>query len=103
MVHQPMPLLAFVVLLSTMIGLSRAADVRLVSYNIQSGSGMDHQYNLQRTANAIIDMTPDIIGLQEVTLFTLSSTQHGSLYPCRCARRSIIAQLVMQVMIKQQC
>ncbi len=45
-----------------------ATALTVLTYNIQSGSGMDHVYNLTRTADAINAVTPqvDIVTLQEV-------------------------------------
>lgn len=43
-----------------------STGLRIASYNIRSGSGMDDVYNLSRTAEAIRLMNVDIVGLQEV-------------------------------------
>ena len=43
-------------------------SIRIVSYNIQSGNGMDHVYNVPRTAAAIDRLKPDAVGLQEVRI-----------------------------------
>lgn len=40
--------------------------LRIVSYNIRHGSGMDREVNLERTAAVLRDLTPDIVALQEV-------------------------------------
>jgi endonuclease/exonuclease/phosphatase family metal-dependent hydrolase len=44
--------------------------IRVLSYNIRHGEGMDHQLNLERTAAAIRRLQPDFVGLQEVDLHT---------------------------------
>ena len=44
-------------------------SIRIVSYNIQSGNGMDHVYNVPRTAAAIDRLKPDAVGLQEVRIY----------------------------------
>jgi len=51
-----------------LFAMSVASDttVRYLSYNIQSGSGMDGKYDLNRTAKAIVDSHADIVALQEV-------------------------------------
>lgn len=43
--------------------------IRIVSYNIQSGNGMDHVYDVPRTAAAINRLNPDAVGLQEVRIY----------------------------------
>lgn len=40
--------------------------LRVVSYNIRHGRGMDNQVNLDRTAAVLRRLQPDIVGLQEV-------------------------------------
>ena len=46
---------------------------RVVSYNIKHGLGMDDRVDLNRTAQAIRALVPDIVGLQEVDLGTTRS------------------------------
>lgn len=46
-------------------GLSRP-DVRVVTYNIKHGRGNDDVVDLERTANVLRPLRPDIVGLQEV-------------------------------------
>lgn len=54
-------------LLSLLFSLTTAAqDLRLMSYNIRHGSGLDRQLDLQRTAKVIEDYHPDFVALQEV-------------------------------------
>jgi endonuclease/exonuclease/phosphatase family metal-dependent hydrolase len=38
----------------------------VVSYNIRHGEGMDDRVNIERTANVLRRLNPDIVGLQEV-------------------------------------
>jgi endonuclease/exonuclease/phosphatase family metal-dependent hydrolase len=40
--------------------------VRIVSYNIRHGEGSDSKLDLERTAEVITRLAPDIVGLQEV-------------------------------------
>jgi endonuclease/exonuclease/phosphatase family metal-dependent hydrolase len=42
--------------------------LRVVSYNIKHGAGMDNRVDLQRTANVLKKLRPDFVGLQEVDL-----------------------------------
>ena len=41
-------------------------DLRVSSYNIRHGRGMDNRIALERTAGVLRGMNPDIVGLQEV-------------------------------------
>ncbi len=41
-------------------------EIRIVSYNIRHGRGMDDSVDLARTARVLRALTPDIVGLQEV-------------------------------------
>ncbi|HLO42657.1 MAG TPA: endonuclease/exonuclease/phosphatase family protein [Phycisphaerales bacterium] len=43
-------------------------ELRVVSYNIRHGRGMDDQVDLTRTASVLRSLAPDVIGLQEVDL-----------------------------------
>ena len=43
-----------------------APDVRIVSYNIKHGQGNDNVLNLERTAEVLRRLSPDVVGLQEV-------------------------------------
>jgi endonuclease/exonuclease/phosphatase family metal-dependent hydrolase len=43
-----------------------AEDIRIVSYNIKHGQGNDNVLNLERTAEVLRKLSPDIVGLQEV-------------------------------------
>lgn len=40
--------------------------LRVVSYNIRHGRGMDGEVNLERTAAVLRELTPDVVALQEV-------------------------------------
>jgi endonuclease/exonuclease/phosphatase family metal-dependent hydrolase len=40
--------------------------VRVLTYNIQIGTGMDKKIDLKRTAKVIADLHPDLVALQEV-------------------------------------
>ena len=41
-------------------------SLRIMTYNIQHGAGMDDVIDLNRQAKVIGDATPDVVGLQEV-------------------------------------
>jgi len=43
-----------------------SGDIRVVSYNIKHGQGNDNVLNLERTAEVLRTLSPDIVGLQEV-------------------------------------
>lgn len=45
---------------------AQATELRIVSYNIRHGRGMDDRVNLVRTATVLRALEPDIVGLQEV-------------------------------------
>jgi endonuclease/exonuclease/phosphatase family metal-dependent hydrolase len=42
------------------------ADIRVVAYNVKHGRGMDDVVDLERTADVLRRLTPDIVGLQEI-------------------------------------
>lgn len=42
------------------------AELRIVSYNIRHGRGMDDSVDLARTARVLRSLAPDVVGLQEV-------------------------------------
>ncbi|KKO53089.1 endonuclease/exonuclease/phosphatase family protein [Paenibacillus sp. DMB20] len=46
--------------------MSRDIRLKVMSYNIRHGRGMDERYDLQRIAGVLRDSSADIIGLQEV-------------------------------------
>ncbi|MFA7493777.1 MAG: endonuclease, partial [Proteiniphilum sp.] len=39
---------------------------RLMSYNIHHGEGMDGKMDIERIGKLIIDINPEVVGLQEV-------------------------------------
>ena len=43
-----------------------AAPVRVVTYNVRHGAGMDGRVDLVRTAKTLADLSPDLVALQEV-------------------------------------
>src|SRR4051812_4914595 len=45
---------------------SQPRTLRVMTYNIQHGAGMDHKIDLLRTAEAIKREKPDIVALEEV-------------------------------------
>lgn len=47
---------------------STANKLKVLSYNIKHGEGMDGKLNLDRTTQAIRTIAPDVVGLQEVDL-----------------------------------
>ena len=48
---------------------SFSGELRVMSFNIHIGVGMDEKLDLQRTANAILKEKPDLVALQEVDRF----------------------------------
>lgn len=44
----------------------KAVTLRVLSYNIHHGEGVDRKLDLKRIANVILSMKPDIVALQEV-------------------------------------
>jgi endonuclease/exonuclease/phosphatase family metal-dependent hydrolase len=44
----------------------RSVDLRVVTYNIQAGAGMDRRFDVERQIEALRALDADIIGLQEV-------------------------------------
>jgi endonuclease/exonuclease/phosphatase family metal-dependent hydrolase len=53
----------------------RSVFLRVMTYNIRNGQGMDDQTDYDRTAAVIADMHPDVIALQEVDSVTNRSQQ----------------------------
>lgn len=49
------------------------STLRLLSYNIRHGQGMDGQIDLKRIARVIADVSPDLVALQEVDRFCTRS------------------------------
>ncbi|QDU65211.1 endonuclease/exonuclease/phosphatase family protein [Engelhardtia mirabilis] len=52
----------------TPVPLETDEPLRVVSYNIRHGVGLDDQLDLERTAGVLRDLAPDFVGLQEVDL-----------------------------------
>ena len=49
---------------------TKEKEVRIMSYNIRNGKGMDEVTNLERTAQVILKNNPDILALQEIDSVT---------------------------------
>ncbi|BFH61243.1 endonuclease/exonuclease/phosphatase family protein [Paenibacillus azoreducens] len=47
--------------------------IRVLTYNIHHGAGMDHVVNLQRIADVIRSTNPDLVALQEVDRYLIRS------------------------------
>lgn len=52
--------------LSCQLKNSTSESIKVISYNIHYGIGMDDKYDLSRIANIILNQNPDIVGLQEI-------------------------------------
>ncbi len=50
-----------------------AVELRLTSYNIRHGRGMDGRIDLERTAGVLTDTQPDLVAVQEVDVQTRRS------------------------------
>ena len=48
------------------MGAQSSTDLRVVTYNIKHGQGMDGAVDLERTAAVLRPLRPDVVGLQEV-------------------------------------
>ena len=57
-------------MISCLLALAPLSDthvsLRVMTYNIRHGRGMDNQLNLERTAEVIRKLNPNLVGLQEV-------------------------------------
>ena len=51
---------------STRNGGTRSAPLRVMTYNLHHGEGVDGQLDLPRIARVILDAKPDLVALQEV-------------------------------------
>jgi endonuclease/exonuclease/phosphatase family metal-dependent hydrolase len=60
------PALALLAVMAVVWPVRAQTDVRVVSYNIKHGLGNDAVLNLERTAEVLRALRPDIVGLQEV-------------------------------------
>lgn len=79
----PKPFIIFTTLLLISLTLNTNAQqsptpatpstLRVLCYNIHFGQGMDDQYNIQRLANVINKLKPDLVALQEVDVGVLRS------------------------------
>lgn len=47
--------------------------IKVMSYNIHYGLGMDKKYDIERIARAINNQAPDIVGLQEISDSTMAA------------------------------
>src|SRR5437773_925395 len=59
-------------------------EIRVVTYNIRHGEGMDHKIDLLRIAKVIVAAKPDIVALEEVDQGTKRTS--GSDQPAEFAR-----------------
>jgi endonuclease/exonuclease/phosphatase family metal-dependent hydrolase len=71
-------LLLMAVLVSYSFTTKRASDqnqktIKVLSYNIHYGIGMDKKYDLERIAKVIVSHNPDIVGLQEIGDSTMAA------------------------------
>lgn len=55
-----------ILILMMLAGGLMAGELRVVSYNIRHGEGMDHKLDLARTAAVLKKLQPDFVALQEV-------------------------------------
>ena len=62
---------------SCKIDQERTSNLKIMSYNIRHGVGMDTIYDLSRSAHVIVSQAPDLCGLQEVDNFCLRSDSIG--------------------------
>ena len=69
----PLFLINLLFLLSLdLIAQEKPKTIKVLSYNIHYGVGMDSKYNLNRIANVINHIKPDIVGLQEISDSTMT-------------------------------
>src|SRR5688500_5929836 len=67
-------LAAFLFFVSGALPADEASQVvRVLTYNIHHGEGTDRQLNLERLADVIKSVNPDLVGLQEVDQKTARS------------------------------
>lgn len=59
--------------LALAVGCSGSRDLRILTYNVRNGKGMDSRRDLDRTAAVIRDLQPDVVALQEIDSVTLRS------------------------------
>lgn len=68
---------SFLLIFASLFILSAQAQntLRLMTYNIRNGNGMDNVCNFQRIANVINNASPDVVAVQEVDSLTHRSGQ----------------------------
>lgn len=66
-------ILALPLLALCLCAVARPTYVKLMSYNIKNGVGMDNRSNIQRVANVITATRPNVVALQEVDSMTARS------------------------------
>lgn len=69
-------LLAFLLSISLSVHSQKRQTVRLMTYNIRNGMGMDNQTDYARTASVINKWHPDILAAQEIDSVTNRSNHH---------------------------
>lgn len=57
---------AFAALYASAVHAELPEEIRVVTYNIHHGEGMDRQFDLKRIANLLLAVEPHIVALQEV-------------------------------------
>lgn len=72
-------LLLLLLLVATSVYATAQKTIRVASYNIRNGIGIDDINNLQRTIGAIVRLNPDILALQEVDSATVRSSSRDIL------------------------
>lgn len=58
---------------------NQSQRIKIMSYNIRNGMGINDVKNLQRTADVITTINPDIVALQELDSVTMRSGKHDLL------------------------
>lgn len=59
--------------LALAVSCSGSRDLRILTYNVRNGKGMDSRRDLDRTAAVIRNLKPDVVALQEIDSMTLRS------------------------------
>src|SRR3954454_6413965 len=57
---------AVIAFLNHCVGAELPREIRVVTYNIRHGEGMDHKIDLPRIAKVIVATKPDVVALEEV-------------------------------------
>ena len=68
-------ILFFVCMLAMALSAHSQNELKLMSYNIRNGKGMDNVRNVQRIANVINNEAPDVVAVQELDSMTTRSNQ----------------------------